>query len=219
MTMFGDGFSIIDISQPISSRSACFPGDVPFSKQITVDFAQSQVINLTALTMSPHVGTHTDSPLHIMGNLSTERGTAADLPLEPFVGPVVVIDLSPSRSELNLATLETKLDRITAPRVLFKTLEQQRFDVFETAYAHLSVELVNHLHGRGVKLIGLDTPSADHTESKTLPAHHALVNNNMSWLENLDLSQVDEGEYFLIALPLKFTELEASPVRAVLLKG
>src|SRR5688572_5614760 len=122
--------------------------------------------------MSPHVGTLTDSPLHIMGNLSTERGTAADLPLEPFVVPVGVIDLSTCRSELSMATLETKLHRITAPRVLFKTLEQLRFDVFETAYAHLSVELVNHLHGRGVKLIGLDTPSADHTESKTLPAHH-----------------------------------------------
>lgn len=39
----------------------------------------------------------------------------------------------------------------------------------------------------------------------------------MVWLENLDLTAVEEGVYELVALPLKLTELEASPVRAVLL--
>jgi arylformamidase len=35
-------------------------------------------------------------------------------------------------------------------------------------------------------------------------------------LENLLLSQVEEGDYELIALPLRLENLDASPVRAVL---
>jgi arylformamidase len=70
---------------------------------------------------------------------------------------------------------------------------------------------------RGVRMIGIDTPSVDHIESKNLETHHQLLERDMLWLENLDLTQVSEGEYFLVALPLKFMELEASPVRAILL--
>ena len=58
-----DRYRIIDISQPISSRAACFPGDTPFSRQVTVSY-QDSVVNLTAITMSPHVGTHADAPVH-----------------------------------------------------------------------------------------------------------------------------------------------------------
>ncbi len=78
---------------------------------------------------------------------------------------------------------------------------------------------MRHLSALGVGLVGIDTPSVDHVRSKGLSAHHALLDAGMSWLENLDLTQVEAGEYFLIALPLKLTELEASPVRAVLLTG
>jgi Predicted metal-dependent hydrolase len=66
--------------------------------------------------------------------------------------------------------------------------------------------------------VGLDTPSVDHVKAKNLSAHNILDKGGLVWLENLDLTRVTEGLYQLIALPLKFMELEASPVRAVLLK-
>ena len=70
----------------------------------------------------------------------------------------------------------------------------------------------------GFVLVGLDTPSVDHIRSKELATHNVLDRHGLVWLENLDLRAVEEGEYFLVALPLKFMDLEASPVRAVLLK-
>jgi len=53
-------------------------------------------------------------------------------------------------------------------------------------------------------------------DSKTLPAHHALVEMGMRNLEGLDLSAVPPGDYELIALPLRLADADSSPVRAVL---
>ena len=215
------GYSkIIDISQPVGAKTACFPGDTPFSRNVTVTVRESGCVNLTSLTMSPHVGTHADSPVHIKGDMNDlDDGMASHLPLEPFVGPVRVIDLAPLKDGITAKQFLDKVNGIEQlpPRILFKTCHQIRYQVWEGEYAFLTVELVEALHAKGVFLTGLDTPSVDHVESKTLDAHHKLDEHKLVWLENLDLTKVEEGNYFLVALPLKFTELEASPVRAVLL--
>lgn len=211
---------IIDISQPVSSSSAYFPGDTPFSKEVTLHHAENQVINLTAMTMSPHVGTHADAPIHIHGSMDEGTGTIGQAALEPYIGPAVVVDISPFHDEIMLEHVREKLDAMdTFPgRVLFKTAKSIRYEVFEQGYAFFSVELVDYLAENGVMLMGIDTPSVDHVDSKTLPAHHAMHQAGMAWLENLDLTRVEAGPYVLVALPLKLMELEASPVRAVLLR-
>lgn len=208
---------IIDISQPVSSKSACFPGDVPFSKQITVSHSGSGVINLTALTMSPHVGTHTDSPVHVRGDLADEQETAGLMPLEPFIGEVYVCDVAPCEEEITLERVAAMLPSTVPPRILFRTCDKIRYETFEENYAFFSTSLVEYLSDRGVVLMGIDTPSVDHTSSKQLSVHHELLKRKMYWLENLDLTRVKSGMYELVALPIKFMELEASPVRAILL--
>ena len=65
-------------------------------------------------------------------------------------------------------------------------------------------------------LVGMDTPSVDPFDSKTLDAHHALFRGGVAILEGLVLDGVPEGVYELIALPLRLAGLDASPVRAVL---
>lgn len=215
------GMEIVDISQPINAKTAVFPGDVPFSRDITVSCEQSGVLNLTAFTMSPHVGTHADAPAHIAGSLDQHtHPVAADLPLAPYLGPAVVIDVSPCSEAITPQHIREKLAQYDffPQRVLFKTRTDLRYDVFENDYAWLSSALIRYLSEKGAVLVGLDTPSVDPVNSKALETHHTLLETGMTWLENLDLASVSEGCYILIALPLKFTELEASPLRAVLLK-
>jgi arylformamidase len=65
-------------------------------------------------------------------------------------------------------------------------------------------------------LVGIDTPSVDPSDSQALPSHHQLLANNMRVLECLVLDDVPEGDYELIALPLKLMRADASPVRAIL---
>lgn len=223
---------IIDISQPVEENTACFPGDTPFSRRITCSYAESNVINLTALTMSPHVGTHADAPVHIKGSLEEspkrdqERSElrAGELDLKRFIGPVLVLDFAPTEAAITAAMIENKLTTLAAVeadakigKILFRTQSTCNYKTFADEYSYLAVDGAEYLATRGVDLIGLDTPSVDHIRSKDLPCHQVLDNADMVWLENLDLSQVKQGSYYLLALPIKFMQLEASPVRAVLL--
>jgi arylformamidase len=221
------GFKIIDISQPIAANTGCFPGDVPFGKQVTVNYAESGVMNLCAFTMSPHVGTHADAPIHIHGHLEQpdpQSQTAGQLPLSPFVGPTAIVDISPWNEAITWDQVKDQLLAWPAfpPRVLFKTQSQNHYDRFQPPYAWFDSQLIEELAARGVGLVGLDTPSVDHVDAKALEAHHTLLKAGMVWLENLDLTAAPVQQPatempFLIALPLKLMELEASPVRAILL--
>lgn len=210
---------IIDISQPVRSTTACFPGDTPFSKKVTLTYEQTKIVNLTALNMSPHVGTHVDAPSHIKGDMSDPAELIGMCSLESFIGQALVIDLSPEDDELTWEKVKGHVEKRDSfpTRLLFKTKKKIRYDVFEDRYAHFSPSLIQELSKRSVCLMGIDTPSVDHINSKTLDAHHALDDAKMVWIENLDLTQVVAGVYWLVALPIKFMELEASPVRAVLL--
>ena len=226
------GFRIIDISQPVSSATACFPGDVPFSRRVTMSLEdtgpESGVINLSAFTMSPHVGTHADAPVHIQGSFeapSPSEAMIGELSLSPFVGPALVIDLSPWHEAITWPQVEPHLRAWSElpPRVLFKTQAHNKANLFQPPYAWPAIDLIQSLAERGVVLVGIDTPSVDFIDSKTLESHHALLQAGMVWLENLDLTGVtatspQAAPPFLVALPLKLMELEASPVRAVLLQ-
>jgi arylformamidase len=105
---------------------------------------------------------------------------------------------------------------VTAPRVLLATGTYPDPEHWNDDFAALSPRLVEALHQRGVRLIGIDTPSVDPKDSKDLPSHHALLTHDMANLEGLVLSEVPEGIYELIALPLRLEGFDGSPVRAVL---
>ena len=215
-----NSFEIVDISQPVDSNSACFPGDTPFSKDVTLTYKDSGIVNLTAYKMSPHVGTHADAPVHIQGDFADGKGAVSDLPLDAYLGEVMVLDLTPHSDAISVSDVmkHFQSDEKLPERILFKTRHQIRYDVFENDYSYIGTDLAEMLGKQGVKLIGLDTPSVDHVDSKTLESHHILLDGGLVWLENLDLTKASAGKYFLVALPLKMQELEAAPVRAVLLK-
>jgi arylformamidase len=211
---------LIDISQPVKNDSAVFPGDTPYKREIVLTYEQSKIVNLTSFSMSPHVGTHVDAPSHIKGDMSADAQHVGSMPLEPFIGKVLVVNLAPLKDGITINHLSSVFEKYPnlPERMLFRTQEKIRYDVFEDEYSFFTPELARELYSRGVRLVGIDTPSADHIRSKTLDAHHELDSHGMTWLENLDLTQVKEGEYYLIAFPVKFMELEAAPVRAVLLE-
>ena len=131
-------YEIIDISQPVSVQTACFPGDAPFSYQVTLNHKDSQGMNLCAFTMSPHVGTHADAPVHVRGNLSDGNAeTVGSMALSPFIGPALVVDVSPCRQAITWAHVENLLASwsVLPQRVLFKTVQENRYDMFEPEYA------------------------------------------------------------------------------------
>jgi arylformamidase len=176
-----------------------------------MDFAQGDPLSLSSIESTLHLGAHADAPSHYH-----KEGVSIDqCSLETYVGPCQVIDASSLKGELTLEKLG--LVDILAPRILFKTNSILDVNVWQEDFSYLSPELIDWLAAQQVKLIGIDTPSMDHSQSKSLETHQAFFKNHISILEGLVLQAVSPGLYVLIALPLKIHGAEASPVRAVLL--
>jgi arylformamidase len=202
---------IIDISQPLSPGIAEFPGDTAYGEAFVARIGPSCPVNVSRIVFSAHCGTHADAPLHY----DDAGAPIGGLDLERFIGPCRVIDArggGPLCLPLHIAdTLDG-----APPRVLLRLMDRPDPKIWNPKFRALAAETVALLAAHGVKLVGVDTPSVDPAASKALPAHMAARDAGMFILENLVLADAAPGDYELIALPLKFANLDASPVRAVL---
>jgi arylformamidase len=200
-----------DISPPVHAGSPVFPGDTPFSSAWPARIGPGCPVNVSTLTLSPHTGAHADAPLHY-----DDAGAAIGLlDLAPYLGRCRVIhaiDCGPLVQWQHLAHALADLPE----RVLVRTYRQAPVDRFDGALAAYAPGTVERLADLGVRLIGIDTASIDPADSKSLDSHHVIRRRGLRVLENLLLDDVPEGDYELIALPLKLTTADASPVRAVL---
>ncbi|MCA9489701.1 MAG: cyclase family protein [Myxococcales bacterium] len=202
---------LIDISPTLSPRTAVWPGDVAFSREVSCAIEDGANIDLSSIRTTVHVGAHADAPSHYVGG----GATIEQRPLERYYGPCQVVRVAVGRGE---RVLPRHLPGpIEAPRVLIHTGTMPDPDRFDTDFASLSPELVDHLADHGVVLVGIDTPSVDLFDDKVLLTHQALARRDMAVLEGLVLEHVRPGAYTLIALPLKLEGADASPVRAVLI--
>ena len=201
---------IWDISPPVSAQSPIFPGDEPFSLKWTARLSADCPVNLSAITMSPHVGAHADAPLHYANGAPS----SAEVELDAYLGPCRVIHAIACGPLIQIAHLRHAAALLPA-RVLVRCC-QTADTQWNPEFSAFAPETVEWLAGLGAKLIGLDTPSVDPADSKTLASHQQLLRLNLRVLENLVLDEVAEGDYELIALPLKLSGACASPVRAVL---
>ena len=101
-------------------------------------------------------------------------------------------------------------------RVLIRTYRQAPLQAWDPRFSALAPATIDALHARGVRLVGIDTPSLDPADSKSLDSHQRVRMHGMAILEGIVLDDVPAGDYELIALPLKIAGCDASPVRAVL---
>lgn len=216
------GSRLIDVSPAIDARLAVWPGDTPPAREVLLDMARGDNLTLSTLRATVHLGAHVDAPSHY----GRDAPAVEAWDLERFVGACRVVDVrasvasaaepgdGPGERRVPAAALDgVPLD---AARILLATGTYPDPARFDTAFAGLSVELVERLAGAGVRLVGLDTPSVDAFASKELPAHRACLEGDVAILEGLRLDGVAPGRYELIALPLRLVGFDASPVRAVL---
>jgi arylformamidase len=203
---------IIDISPVISPALAVWPGDVPFSREVSLSIANGANIDLSCIRTTVHLGAHVDAPSHYSG-VGEGIGTRD---LSFYLGPAQVmrVDVVPGER----IRPEHLTGPIVAPRVLFHTGSYPDPTRFNSDFCSLSPELIEQLAGDGVRLVGIDTPSIDPADCKDLPSHSMVAAHDMAVLEGIVLDRVKDGVYTLVALPLPIEGADASPVRAVLLE-
>ena len=135
--------------------------------------------------------------------------------IAPYLGPCRVIHAIGCGPLVEWRHVEHALADLPA-RVLLRTYRRAPVDAWDEQLAAYAPATIERLAARGVKLVGIDTASIDPAPSKTLDSHQAIRRLDVRVLENLVLDDVPEGDYELIALPLRLTTADASPVRAVL---
>jgi arylformamidase len=200
-----------DISPPVRAGSPVFPGDTPYRQQWAATIAPGCPVNVSTLTLSPHVGAHADAPLHY----DPEGAAVGTLPLDAYLGPCRVIHAISRGALVTWEHIAHAAQGLPA-RVLVRTYERAPVDHWDPELAAFAPETIERLADAGVQLVGIDTASIDPADSKALPSHQVVRRRGLRVLENLVLDEVPEGDYELIALPLKLVTADASPVRAVL---
>jgi arylformamidase len=202
---------IYDITPPLHSGLEVWPGDTPVSLTTVQRLTDGATVNLSGLTLSLHAGAHADAPWHFQD----EGPTIEALGLEPYLGPARVARLAVAGRPIDAADLEPTL--ASKPQRLLICCNPSRDpERFSSEFVHFNREAAARIAAAGVRLLGTDAPSVDHFDSKKLPVHKELWAGGVLILENLDLRNVPEGEYELIALPLPIRGGDGSPVRAVL---
>jgi arylformamidase len=201
---------IYDITPPITDALEVWPSDTPPSREVLLDMKRGANITLSTLHTTVHLGAHVDAPNHYARDAPGIEARS----LDDYLGPCQVIRVDvPMHWRIAPGDLHAE---IVAERVLICTGTYPDPHRFNTDFSAVSPELIGFLKERGVRLIGIDTPSVDLFESRELPTHRACLAHNMAILEGILLRDVPEGIYELIALPLRLVGFDASPVRAIL---
>ena len=200
-----------DISPPVHAGAPVFPGDTAYAQLWSAQIGPVCPVNVSALTLSPHVGAHADAPLHY----APDGATIGDVDLAPFLGRCRVIHAIARGPLIEWSHIEHAVADLP-PRLLVRTYQRAPVERWDGALAAYAPATIERLAALGVTLVGIDTASIDPADSKTLDSHQVIRRLNLRVLENLVLDDVPEGDYELIALPLKLVSADASPVRAVL---
>ena len=198
---------LIDLTHPLNEVTPVYPGDPTLTIQTSANFETEKYLG-HSLSMGTHAGTHIDAPAHMIDGAKT----LDQFDVDAFVGPVIVITLKDYTYDLaNVQNAGIK----PGDMVLFDTGMGQTFHTPEyfTDYPVMSQEIAEYLVSCGIKMVGVDTCSADNTPD--FPIHKILLGHDILIAENLaNLSALPATGAKLYALPLRL-DLDGAPARVV----
>jgi len=205
--------AIYDISVPIREKMPVWPGDPGVKISLAMSMQRGGPVNVSALAMGAHTGTHFDAPHHFIHG----RQTVDQLDLDVLVGSCRVFEIR-TDDEIDVNHLRG-LPLKGVARALFKTVNSKLWaarDDFYEEFVYLTPVAAKFLVQMGVKLVGVDYLSVEGYHAQGAPAHLALLGAGVIILEGLNLADVPPGDYELIALPLKIAGADGAPARAIL---
>lgn len=204
----------IDLSHPFVSGMPIYPGDPEYRSRVASQDTENGFL-VDEVAFGLHTSTHLDSPLHAL-----KKGASIDqLPISRFIGEANVIRVAPKDNVIKTTDLEkayqallksfSKLVIATGHESLWgKATYFDACPVFETDFPDWAES--HHL-----ELIGADLPTFWFAGGEALLCHQKLFEQGIVLLENLTHLESLTSTIFLVALPLAFQGLEASPVRAI----
>ena len=181
-------------------------------KQPKLNRVTNGYVTETRLEIDVHTGTHIDAPLHMV----VDGDTFESVPLEDLVGQCKVLNLTEVENGISKKDLE-KFEIQKGDFILFKTKNSYE-DIFNFDFIYLAQDGAEYLAEIGVRGVGIDTLGIERSQEGH-PTHKTLFANDIIIIEGLRLKEIEQGEYFMVAAPLKLTGTDASPARVLLFEG
>jgi arylformamidase len=195
-----------DVTRPLSEKVPLYPGEDPPSIA-SQDHGEYRTTNLH---ISSHQGTHIDAPSHYLtGGMTVDR-----LPFSYLIGSCLVLDMRKAEMMIEPDAIIPRIGSHT--RLLLRTSASD-MDTFGTDFPCLHTDTAHGLVERGVRCVGIDSPSVEEYPGDG-SVHRTLLMYPAAIIELLDLSMITEGVYGMIALPLRLEGVEGSPARVILCK-
>ncbi|PTI29504.1 cyclase family protein [Mammaliicoccus vitulinus] len=201
----------IDVTQTLTNDIANWPGDEPFQFKLSATKEGTGSVNIGSISTSTHIGTHMDAPFHF----DNDGIKIHEIDVNRLIGEATLVEFIGEK--LITRELLEHVD-IKGTIVMIKTKYEAHSDVFPDTVPVLTEDAIAYLSSIGIKVFGIDVPSVDDIDSKTLDNHHAFNRYDIINIENLLLENVTQGYYDFIGLPLNIVGADGSPIRAVIAK-
>ncbi|KRQ86382.1 Kynurenine formamidase [Caloramator mitchellensis] len=201
---------IIDISMDIHPDMQVYKNLEAKKPKIIIqnDFENDDMFE-SKIEMNLHTGTHIDAPLHFIKN-----GETIDrINLNNLITKCKVLDFTKCEEKISINDLINK--EINKDDFILLKTKNSFGDEFDFNFVYLDKNAAEYLSEIGIKGIGIDGLGIERAQPGH-ETHKILLSNGIIIIEGLRLKQIVEGEYQLIALPLKILKAEASPARALL---
>lgn len=202
---------IYDISMSISEDMPVYNGKASKKPVFKVESNfQTASAYETRLNINLHTGTHMDAPLHFIEG----GGTIDLLELEKVVRKCKVFDFQEVENCITQEQLAQK-NIVTGDFVILKT-KNSFVDILEKDFIFVDKSGAEYLRSKKIVGVGIDSLGIERSQPKH-ETHKTLLGEGIVILEGLRLKDVEEGEYLLVAAPIKIASAEAAPVRALLI--
>ncbi len=203
---------IYDISRVISNHALVYSGDDQLGLAPLCEIGPDSPCNITRfVNWTSHFLTHVDAPRHF----DKDGATLDEVELTRWIGPALVYEVKDASIT---GEFVSSLNLPKGINVLFKSRHSAPYHKgqFDENHVYITKSGAQELAANGVNLVGVDYLSVEEFGNEDYPAHRTLFAQNILILEGVDLSAVPPGAYNLIALPLKISGGDGSPVRAIL---
>lgn len=198
----------IDLTHNFTDHMPVYPGDMEPELVQSSTIEKDGIVHFD-LKSGMHVGTHIDSPLHMLAG----GKTIAEYPPQKFFGRGVLLNARGEQSagaEL-LDKIEIKKGDIVF--IMFGWSSEFGQDEYYYNYPEISPVLAQKFADIGISIVGTDTPSPDRAPYQV---HKILLRSDVLIIENLKNLEalIQHSDFEVVALPTKL-ETEAAPCRVV----
>ena len=204
---------IHDLTITLSEKTLPFlPADDPYMTRKPLADHENNQVQVTYVSMSSHLGTHIDVPLHFIKG----GKTTAQIDLSRYCGQAVCLNVPNVSADkiLDISDVLQENKALIKPGdivILYTGWEDKVGTEVYFEYPDFDIGTGQALEDLGVRGLGMDLPSIDHDGS----IHRDILGRDIGLIESLiNLKPLVGRRFYFSAVPLKFADGDGSPVRA-----